>query len=635
MPDAPWILGLAGSHNGAACLLRGDEVVVAIQEERLTRTKRMPLHPARSARSVAYCLEYAGIVAADLDLVAYSTTGHHPPETRLDIPELAAIGERARFLFVSHHHAHAAAAAFTSGFDECAVLVVDGEGSATSALAQSERAVIMDEHGEALETISIYRAHRGTLTPLEKHVRPFRAGGSPSGGMPPFASLGEMFASASAQIFGSDAEAGKVMGLAPYGRPSYPVEDLLTIDGAGRFTFHDTVPGRVRGDERWPARSAEYEGLAAAVQEALERALEHLARRCRALSGSDRLAYAGGVALNSVANQKVLYAGGLFRELYIMPAAEDNGTAIGAAYVGLQHLTGRATGRTIRHDALGRPYSLQEVDEAISRVPALRVIERGNAVLDEAADLLCEGKILGWFQGRSEFGPRALGQRSILCDPRRPDAKDHLNARVKHREGFRPFAPAVLAEHAADWFEDGPGGLESPFMLRVCRFRPERARDVPAVVHVDGTGRIQTLTEELNGPLYRLVRAFHARTGVPILLNTSFNVQGEPIVETPEDALYCLLHTELDACVLEERLVTKAEGYRALLDLVPTAQARPDEVIAALADGVHTGWEILAALRADPRLGGYPPGELGLQRALLGLRNRKRLGLRWSGPSAP
>jgi carbamoyltransferase len=320
----------------------------------------------------------------------------------------------------------------------------------------------------------------------------------------------------------------------------------------GRFQYSDEVPHSFRIEDRWPLRQQEYEDLAASVQSALEQALLYLVGRLRRLSSSQNLCLAGGVALNSVANERIIREAG-FTRVYIIPAAEDSGPAIGAAYHALWRLTGENTRRRMVHDACGRLYTRSEVQAAIDRNPTIRAVHSADPVSD-AVDLLCDGKIVGWFNGRSELGPRALGQRSILYDPRLPNGKEILNQRVKKREMFRPFAPSVLLEAVGDWFEVDGTDPESPFMLRVCRFRPDKRPVVPAVVHVDGSGRLQTLTPEANGPFYELVRRFYERTGVPLVLNTSFNVMGEPIVETPADAIACLLGSGLDCCVFEDRI---------------------------------------------------------------------------------
>jgi carbamoyltransferase len=282
------------------------------------------------------------------------------------------------------------------------------------------------------------------------------------------------------------------------------------------------------------------------------------------------LCYAGGVALNSVANERLVRDGG-FEHVYIMPAAEDSGTAIGAAYNALWQIATpfASSRRRLGRDAVGRAYTRCEIDDAIARHDGLRA-ERGGNVCDRAAELLAAGKVIGWFSGRSELGPRALGQRSILADPRVPDMKNRLNERVKFREAFRPYAPVILREHTSDWFEVDAAHADSPFMLRVMKFRPERTGRVPAVVHVDGTGRVQTVTAADNPPLHALLTAFHRHASVPLLLNTSFNTAGEPIVETPDDALWCFLLTDMDACIIEDTILQKPPGFASIMDYCPT-----------------------------------------------------------------
>jgi carbamoyltransferase len=556
--ERPWVLGISASHNGAVCLLRGDEVVAAVQEERLSGVKRHFVYAAEPSLALGYCLSYAGIRPEDLDLIVLSAVGR-ANDPRQDIgrnPLLKSALGRVPVLTVPHHYAHAVSAFATSGFEESAVLVVDGMGSPFDALGEDERRVAVKKVDDGFETVSLYAAEGTRVEPLEKHLVERGAWLSlRRGAMPLFGSLGGMFSAAAGQIFNNPAEAGKVMGLAPYGRARTPTEEFFRIDGGGCFNFLEEVPRRFAHDERWPARQDEYADLACSVQSALEDALLYLAGRLRGLCGSGNLCYAGGVALNSVANERLVRESG-FRRVHIVPAAEDSGVALGAAYEGLWRLTKTNTRRRLVHDACGRPYTRTRVSSAVGREPRVRASESRDAVAD-AVDLLCAGKIVGWFDGRSELGPRALGQRSILCDPRRADGKEVLNRRVKRREAFRPFAPAVLLEEVENWFELEGAEPESPFMLRVCKFRPEKARLVPAVSHVDGTGRLQTLTKEANGRFYELVKRFYERTGVPMLLNTSFNVMGRPVVETPEQAVSCLLDSGLDCCVFEDRVVFK------------------------------------------------------------------------------
>lgn len=559
--SSPWILGISASHNGAACLLRGDEIAVAVQEERLSRIKRHRICGAEPMACVRYCLEHAGITPAELSLVVLSAQGRaRDPAQDIRRNPLLKGAKRPRTKVIPHHYAHAVSAFATSGFSESAVLVVDGMGSPAEDFLEEERRVAPQGVEDGWETISLYAAEGTTLVPLEKHL--VERGDwltKPSTGMPRFQSLGAMFSAVAQQIFDNNMEAGKVMGLAPYGSRELPAEAFFEVAESG-FRFSDRVPGMFCHDERWPCRQEEYQDLARSVQAALEEGLLGLARRLRRLSGSKNLCYAGGVALNSVANERILREAG-FRKMHIIPAAEDSGPAIGAAYYGLWQLTGHNTRRRMTQDACGRPYSSSEVAAAIAQTPGVRAMRSADVVSD-AVDLLCAGKIVGWFEGRSELGPRALGQRSILCDPRRADGKEALNRKVKKREAFRPFAPAILLEETGKWFELDGTTAESPFMLRVCKFRPEQRDRVPAVVHVDSTGRLQTVTAAANGRFYELVRKFHERTGVPMLLNTSFNVAGQPIVETPGDALECLLRSGLDCCVFEDRIAFRHVDWR-------------------------------------------------------------------------
>lgn len=553
----PWILGISASHNGSACLLRGDQIVVAIQEERLSRFKRHRIYGRGPSLATAYCLNYAGIDPAELDLVVLCVQGRLQDEIHdiaLD-PFLKIKSRGIPVLTIPHHYGHAVSAFATSGFEESAILVVDGAGSPVTDLTDAEKRLLNGQATDAWETISLYYGAGTEIIPLEKHVVDQGAWVVRyQTEMWGFGSLGGMFTAAARQIFGEVSEAGKVMGLAAYGKPEFSSGDFFEIEG-GRFCFKDTVPLRFRHERRWPDAAPEYEALAASVQVALETALLYLVQHLSELRQSKNLCYAGGVALNSVANERIIRESG-YENVYIIPAAEDSGAAVGAAYYGLWHLTGHNSRRRLPHDAFGRSYSEADLSDALNQISKVRTVESTD-VISDAVELLCDGKIIGWFDGGSELGPRALGQRSILCDPRRPDGKEILNRRVKMREAFRPFAPAVLLEEAPNWFEFAGTSPESPFMLRVCEVKSQKKDEVPAIVHADGTGRLQTLTPEANGRFYELVKRFYERTGVPMLLNTSFNRMGQPIVETPTDAIECLLSTGLDCCVFEDRIVFK------------------------------------------------------------------------------
>lgn len=556
---APWVLGISASHNGAVCLLKGHDLVVSVQEERLVRKKRRKIYGAQHSLSLEYCLDYAGIKPHDLDMVVLSVTGDsRSPMHDLKLNKYLQVEQNGiETLVIGHHLGHAISAFATSGFDEAAVLVVDGIGSTLNDLSKEELATIKGPLTDGWESVSLYSAAGITTKPLEKHMTDgydwFTLNGP---GMAKFRSLGTIFSTVAEQIFNESLDAGKVMGLAPYGVADIPCEEFFEIVD-GQFVFHDLVPARFQHTKRWPLCQTEYKNLAASVQVALEEALLYLVSHLYELCPSENLCYAGGVALNSVANERIIRETP-FRNVYIIPAAEDSGVAVGAAYYGLWQLLQKNEKRKLSHDAVGREYGPVEIAGAIAATPGVEVVE-SNDVISDTVDLLCAGKNIGWFQGRSELGPRALGQRSIICDPRRLDAKDVLNSKVKFREAFRPFAPVIILEEAENWFEWDGFLPESPYMLRVANFRPEKKELVPAVVHVDGTGRVQTVSEAANGNFYHLVKKFYERTGVPILLNTSFNIMGRPIVETPQDALLSLLVTGLDYCVLENRIVKKRE----------------------------------------------------------------------------
>ncbi|MGD8329105.1 MAG: carbamoyltransferase C-terminal domain-containing protein [Acidobacteriota bacterium] len=598
--SSPLILGISSSHNGSACLMRGDEILVAIQEERLSRVKRDRIHGGRSFLSWRYCLDAAGVELGDIDLVVCCAQdfSEHPSEDISLNRELHLRRRKVPWITVSHHLAHAVAAYTTSGFEGAAVLVIDGLGSPYADLSEAERsAIIVDEGDNSWESISLFEVDQRGARALEKQVTAYSdpqrgARGRlalPDWDLPYSGTLGRLYGGAANQIFGDPTTAGKVMGLAAYGRPEIPTEDFYEVrDGA--FKFLDRVPNSFATRKRWPQLRERYEVLAASVQAAVEEAILMLVRRLQELTPYRDFCYAGGVALNSVANERIIRECG-FDNVYIMPAAEDSGVSIGAAYYGLMHLTGSVPRRRLDVDAVGRTYSPAMIQEAIGRAPCI-VAEPLSDTVKATIDRLLAGEIGGWFQGRSELGPRALGSRSIICDPRPADAKERLNARVKRREMFRPFAPFLPLEDVAEWFELGSAPPEAPFMLRVLPFKPDKAELVPAVVHADGTGRVQTVTRD-NGLFYDLAVEFKRRTGIPVLLNTSFNVAGEPIVETPADALWTLLEVDLDFCVLGDTLVTKQDGYESLLQLTPAID------------------ELYYQIRRRSRAGSLPPGRIG------------------------
>lgn len=581
-----WVLGIAGSHDGAHCLLRDGRVVAAIREERLSGVKRARVHSGRGSLGLRYCLDTAGISVQDLSVaVAANQHGAQAAENSLALNPDLRLAPGLRQITVTHHLAHAASAVACAGFASCAVLVCDGIGSPVSELDSAAQACVRRSSsggdGVASEHLTLYRSEGSQIMPLE--VQACRDWVDKHGsGMWRFNSLGGMFAAVSRQIFGTPDEAGKVMGLAPYGRAHFPIDEFLAVeDGLLRFT--NGIQRYFQDDLRWPEAPERHRDLAASAQTALEYALLHIVRRLRACTGETRLCLAGGVALNSVANERILRESG-FNELFVVSAADDSGTALGAAYLGHWASGGMFRTERVGTDSHGRATGAGDLEAALAQMPDV-VASSPNDLLQEVVTRLTLGEIGGWMMGGAEFGPRALGHRSIIASPIGSGTKNRINAGVKFREAFRPFAPAVLADHAADWFNFGATAADSPFMLRVVPFRTERTRDVPAVVHVDGSGRLQTLTRRDNGLFYDLVQRFFAATGVPMLLNTSMNLRHEPIVETPEDALWMLLGTELDFCVIGDRLLTKRPSARPILDRIPFVIAREWRVRLGVSDG--------------------------------------------------
>jgi carbamoyltransferase len=471
----------------------------------------------------------------------------------------------------SHHLAHAYSAFAVSPFDDGAVMVVDGIGSfrgdVTEAVPDADEA-----HEAAREAESYYEFTGEEIRPVRKVFM----GPERSLLRDPFymmSGIGAVYSRVSTYVFGHWDRCGEVMGLAPYGRAGIPplfevIEGELRVHGWPDECRHPWLGGSANDWEADPHRR-EWEDLAWRVQKDTEEALIERARWLHGETGATNLVIAGGVALNCVANGRILTESP-FDRVFIQPAAGDDGIALGCALYGHLALRGGKRRFVMDSPACGRTYPEAEIDAA-ARSAVLRIVtasKQGGDVIGDAADHLAAGRVLGWFSGPSEFGPRALGHRSILADPRDAKMKDRLNATVKHRQAFRPFAPAVPAERAEEFFE---GSAESPFMILAKRVKPDRADAIPAVTHVDGTARVQTVRREASPRFHALLTAFGERTGVPVLLNTSFNVRGEPIVETPDDAIDCFLTTGIDTLMLEDRIFTKRAIWRALRPFITIA----------------------------------------------------------------
>jgi carbamoyltransferase len=572
-----YILGInAYDHDVSACLLRDGAIAFAISKERINRVKHSP---GFYQQAVDYCLRAEGITLDDVDLVVRNCYLLPVKElekrlTYQDVPEVLPPKERKQAatnpLFrsgsntvvdVSHHVAHAYSAFAVCPFEEGALMVVDGVGSHAKDVAEKGHR-IDNLSPLARESESYYRFEGSTLEPIKKvWLEPTT--GFLADEFFNMDGLGALYSRVSSYIFGDWNKCGEVMGLAPYGRPDQITPLLELKNGtltAPEWTEAFDQPYLPDTDEKWEndAGMQHWKDLAWQAQDDTERVLIERAIWLRETTGAKNLCISGGVGLNCVANGKIVREAG-YDNVWIQPAAGDDGIAIGCAYYGHLAIQNKPRTYVMEHAFLGAPYSEAEVETATNKwLVDSKSCAPGDAICAETAKVLADEKVVGWFQGRSEFGPRALGNRSILADPRKGSMKDLLNARVKHRQAFRPFAPIVLAERASEVFE---GEEDSPFMLIAKRVRPEWTDRIPAIVHVDGTARVQTVRREHNERLYLLLKEFETITGVPVLLNTSFNIRGEPIVETPADAMKCFLSTGIDYLAMNDILITKSRYY--------------------------------------------------------------------------
>ena len=573
-----YILGInAYDHDVAACLLRDGAIAFAIAKERINRHK----HSTGFYHDVIdYCLRAEGITLDDVDLVVRNCYVLPVGElerrlTYQDVPEILPPKERklapeyplfrsrsGKVVDISHHVAHAYSAFAVCPFQEGALMVVDGVGSYAADIAE-EGHRIDNLSPLARESESYYRFEGSTLEPLKKvWLEPVT--GFLADEFFNMNGLGALYSRVSSYIFSDWNKCGEVMGLAPYGRANQFKSLVAFANGSldvPEWTEAFDQP-YLPEDEKWESSPGmqHWQDLAWRVQDDTERVLIERAIWLRETTGAKNLCIAGGVGLNCVANGRIVREAG-FDNVWIQPAAGDDGIAIGCAYYGHLAIHNKPRSFVMEHAFLGAPYSDRDVEAAAKKwfVTVKTCHAPDDDITAETARVLAEEKVVGWFQGGSEFGPRALGNRSILADPRKAAMKDLLNARVKHRQAFRPFAPIVLAERAAEVFE---GDEDSPFMLLAKRVRPEWKERIPAIVHVDGTARVQTVRREHNERLYRLLLEFEKLTGVPVLLNTSFNIRGEPIVETPADAMKCFLSTGIDYLAMHDLLVGKSRYHR-------------------------------------------------------------------------
>jgi carbamoyltransferase len=566
-----WVLGVNLSHDRSVCLMRDGEVHVAIEEERLDRIKHSEGFMVKGyferfskvipMKAITYCLDAAGIGIDDLDLVVGNRPLNDGSARRLlrDLP----IRDKSKIRELpmpSHHLAHAYSCYFASPFPESAILVVDGVGSRIPRTNRIEKHTIYAAEGSGIasvRTLSYAPDYSDFGLGLLYEFFTAKLGFVTEWGHPGWGAFG----------CGGYVEAGKTMGLAPYGRPRPDWEPLLHFEGDDVSVTLEALEGAyarwyaaegdgydpsVRG--AWKAQFAK--DVARKVQDEVEKAVVYLAERTYHLTGLNQLCLTGGVALNSVANQRIA-ADGPFDSMYILPPAGDSGICIGTAAYGYYGLLGGENRHHLASAAVGRSYPDVEVLDALKSADGQ--LEFREADIGEVARLIAAHEVVGWFQGGAELGPRSLGQRSTLADARHPGRRDAPPPGAKHRESFRPYAPSVLEEHASDWF-DMSG--ESPFMLLVPAVLAERRARVPAITHVDGTARVQTVSAHLNAPYHELISEFYRLTGVPMVLNTSFNDAGQPIVETPFDAVRAFLGIDLDYLYIGPYLAAKVDRVK-------------------------------------------------------------------------
>ena len=542
--------------------LRLSQVGVAAHFEKQRRVSSGQ-HGGNDSAAIQYCLDAAGIRFADLALVVQNANFgmFEFGNGWLDGPR-PLTGE-VPVVSISHHLAHAYGAYGTSPFGEAAILVLDGCGSSFDDCMDLDGAEILEAPTGDMtplwnEKDSYYLAKGAHVAPLLKDFSPWGYGKKKYPMHPPTTrhSIGGVYAAASYHVFQGLDDAGKLMGLAPYGRPGvhdFEIFDLRDDRVFVRYDWMKQFQNPAQSFEEFKANFQGYADLAWWIQREVERATLYLMHARHARHPAPNLCYSGGVALNAVSNRRLLTEGP-FKNIYIQPAAGDNGLSIGCAYYGWLNVLKQEKIAHTESVYLGKRYSDEDMAAALKNCADLLDFAPTQEPVREAADALAAGKVVGWFRGAAEFGPRALGNRSILADPRLKHVRDHINARVKFREDFRPFAPSVLAEDAAIYFDCD---YASPHMLLTAPVREEWREKIPAVVHQDGSARIQTVTREQNADYYDLLTEFKARTGIGVLLNTSLNRRGMPIVETAKDALMLYMYCDIDILILDNFVVSK------------------------------------------------------------------------------
>ncbi|MBL0268429.1 MAG: transferase [Chitinophagaceae bacterium] len=558
-----YVLGTGLSHDGSACLLKDGVIHVAIEKERISRIKH---DGGNDSLAVQYCLDAAGITLNDLSLVV-QCANFEKDEIRPDRykgPRLFSSSNSFPIVTISHHLAHAWSAVGTCPFDQCNVLVIDGCGSFYHQCDDLAGAIIPthvnSEPGLYGEKDSFYFFDGKDLQPLYKDFSIINYRQQAGQVYLPTSnhSIGGLYSMASQYCFGDFDDAGKLMGLAPYGQKAVYQEELLLLKD-GHVWVDEAVMHRYFTNPADPVTRPFHEhfqyyaDIARWVQDEAERALHYIFNHRHELHPFPKLCYAGGVALNAVANSKIFRQTG-FEQFYIEPAAGDNGLALGCAFFGWISYLKQERKIHDGNTCFGITYGSDSIEQTLESFKENLHYQEEENIYAATADLLLQGKTVGWFQEGCEFGPRALGRRSILADPRNKDIQNHINSRIKFREDFRPFAPAVLEEDKDLYFQYG---LSSPYMILVDQIKDEWKEIMPGIVHVDGSCRVQTVADKKE-PFYQLLEEWKRQSGISVLLNTSFNKKGMPIVETPGEAISFFLHCSLDVLVIGNLIITKS-----------------------------------------------------------------------------
>nr|WP_294923539.1 carbamoyltransferase C-terminal domain-containing protein [uncultured Flavobacterium sp.] len=558
-----YVLGTGLSHNGSAVLLKDGRVCVGIEKERLSRIKH---DGGNDNLAIQYCLDAEGIELKDISLVVQCANFDIPDRNKYKGTRLFADANDLKIIDISHHLAHAYSAVGTCSFSECAVMVIDGCGSPLDQFLKLHpeqihfiSPEILNEIQMVCEKDSFYHFDGKKLTPLVKDFSIMAEKSDSLFSLPTTQhSIGGFYASVSHYVFGDMDDVGKLMGLAPFGNSG--IYDFEAFEfGSGNLYVNEnwkkqfTNPSK--GYEYFKNNFDYYANVAKWAQEQVEKAVLKCIQNRLDIFPHKNLCYSGGVALNAVANAKLLDSK-IVENIYFEPAAADNGLALGCAFYGwLEYLKMPK----VTHNGstcFGKTYSSFEIETAFNKNKKYSptIFSDENDLVNYCAEKLNQGKTIAWFQSGSEFGPRSLGRRSILAHPGIGNMKDHINLNIKFREDFRPFAPAVLKEKVGEYFLNG---RNSPYMILVDKTRPEYVEKLNNTTHRDGSARVQTVEEKWNPKFAKLLAAFYQQSGIAVLLNTSLNKKGMPIVETPEEAIHLFEITALDILVMENYVIEK------------------------------------------------------------------------------